>query len=148
MKKDIRILTLTEHSRADAPNFPVGSYDIDGHRYAMGEGLVPLVQAFLTNLLSDEGSATLTPERGGGLMNLLGKYREFSSSLRAEVANRVRQVEREMKEEQERRSMSPEEKLDRVEILRVDQGSRPDEIDIQLALYAESGDAVSLALGE
>jgi hypothetical protein len=53
-----------------------------------------------------------------------------------------------MKEEQERRSMSPEEKLDRVEILRVDQGSRPDEIDIQLALYAESGDAVSLALGE
>mgnify|MGYP006420602871 CR=1 FL=1 len=146
MAKDIRVLTGEPSEDPSDPDLPKSTYDIGQHGFVFGEEMLPLVQAFLTNLITDEGSANLSLDRGGGLFQLLKRYREFDSSLRAEITARVQSVENAMIEEQQNRALSLSEKLDRVEILGITEGSTPDEVSIQLAIYSQSGGATSIRL--
>lgn len=145
-KRDIRVLRLTEINDPGAPDLPISSYDIGSHKYVMGENTIPLVQAFLTNLITDEGSDAIEEDRGGGLLALVGQYRRFDTSLQSEITSRVRRVENRMLEEQEERTMAPKERLDHVDILRIEQGDQPDEVEIDLAIYPEEGDVLEVRL--
>lgn len=138
---DVRLIQTTEGDQGTpAAGLSLAGYSAFGNSEIMQGGVVALTQSLISNLLTDPGSAATTPNRGGGLLSILRKYRTFDADLAGLVTDRIRAVQTAMKEEQKRLNLPRSERLDRIEIVRVVQGDQPNEIIIDLRVYAQSGD--------
>lgn len=145
MKYDIRLIKLQDQVISGRDYKNLAQYSLD-QSFAMGGNLVPLAQAFLSNLLVDPGSDIMKPNRGGGLMSLARRFNRVSSELEMEIRKAVARVELFMRNEQQARTMDPQERLKSAQLISVIPGDSPDEITVQILLQAESGDAVQLTV--
>jgi hypothetical protein len=145
MKYDIRLIRLSDKSVNLKDYTNLVDYSLD-QRFAMGSELVPLAQAFISNLLIEKGSDRLEPERGGGLITFARRYNRVSDELEERVRTAISSVELFMRSEQASRTMEPQERLHSARLIAVTPGASPDEIQIEILLQAESGDVLQLTL--
>lgn len=145
MKYDIRLTKLGDAVyRGELVNSAV-SYS-NRQAFSMGGDLVPLVQAFLSNLMIDPDSDITSPGRGGGLAKLARRHSRVSSDLEGEIRKVVDRVVLFMQNEQETRTMEPQERLKAARVVSVTPGSSPDEVNVQILVQAESGDVLQLTI--
>jgi len=145
MKYDIRLLKLRDEVVGDEVLVNRATYSTD-QVFAMGGDLVPLVQAFLYNLLVDGSATRFSPERAGGLITLARRYHRVSDELEGKIRDAIARVELFMQNEQRGRKMEPQERLRRAHLVSVKPGSTSDEVAIEILLEAESGDVLNLTL--
>lgn len=102
-----------------------------------------LVQRFLKILLTSPSRDIFAPNRGGGLLSLLGPIPVAATAVGALVATKVQTAVSQVLEDQsDRIDLSPEEKLSSVQVLTAEYSARDTALDVRLRLIAESGSSV------
>ena len=138
----MRILSLDPSEQ----KVKVNGYEFGETNFVMGENLVPIVQSFMNNLFMDPGTAWTTQSRGGGLMTVLKKNRRVNDDLKKEIASIINRVEQQMLEDQEARRLSPQDRIARIDLVSVEEGARPDQIEININLQVDSGESLVISL--
>lgn len=98
-----------------------------------------IAQAFITNLLMSSDPTEESNGRAGNLLMLLRRHRSYSNATAAAVSSAIRSVEQYMLQEQSSYPFQPENMLQKVDILRIEEGDSPDTIDIEIVIFAQDG---------
>ena len=102
--------------------------------------LTGVVQAFISNLLTDETTDATDKSRGGGLYSVSRKYRSFSDSLVTEISDAIRNVESRMIDEHNEMGLSSKERLKGVNILNIEKRNN-NSIYIKLQVVTENNES-------
>jgi len=105
-------------------------------------GILKLVQIIVISLLKNpNGRSVFFPEKGAGMMSLVGQYNLNSDStdVFAEVARMVKKTENEVISDQISSSDSDYEKLSEIQIVNIKQGSDLDSLYVQLRVVNQAG---------
>lgn len=110
-------------------------------------GISKLIQLVVLSLLNVPGQDVLDPDRGGGLPSLLGSNisPNDSTEIFADVVQRVKKSQREIIDAQIGLNDDPEEKLQEIQIVSIDNGNI-DEIFIRLRIVNELGRATDIVV--
>jgi len=130
---DISLLSTSEGDQQNETYF-----NVDSDFNNLASGIKILTQAFLSNLLTDQGSDITNFTRGGDLYSVVRKLRSFNDSLVTEISDAIRNVESDMINEQNSLGLPPKDRLKKVDILNI-QKKKNREIFIELRLVSESG---------
>lgn len=106
-------------------------------------GILKLVQIVVISLLTTpDGRSVFFPERGAGMLSLVGLYNfdnSGTSELFAEVARMVKKTEREIIEAQIGLNDTEYEKLTEIQIVNIKQGTSQDSLLVQLRVVNQAG---------
>ena len=104
-------------------------------------GISKLIQIVVLSLLNVPGQDVLDPDLGGGLPSLIGSNinPNDSTEIFADVVQRIKKCQREVIDAQIGLNEDPEEKLQELQIVSIDNGTNLDEIFVRIRVINELG---------
>lgn len=109
-------------------------------------GISKLVQIVVISLLTSPGKDVLDPERGGGILDLLGSNIDpnDSTELFAEVVQKIKKTEKEVIQSQIGLNDPSDERLREVQIVDLSKGANADELFIRLRIINEASESIEV----
>lgn len=106
-------------------------------------GISKLIQIVIFSLLNVPGRDILDPDKGGGLPSLIGSNMDANDTTEifADIVQRVKKSQSEITAAQVGLNEDPEEKLQELQIVKIEQGTNVDEIFVRIRIINEAGRA-------
>jgi hypothetical protein len=136
---DARIIHIDRNSRV--------RLSITGQLNPLCAGLAGLVQNVVLSLLTTPGSSAMSPRRGAGLGEFCRRSRMENDTLTEAVAERIKELEFLILEEQKSLTLSDDERLVSLDVISVERSMTDrTEVLIEVGLRNAAGASVSVAI--